>query len=216
MQAQLYYAARLRSGIEKTCGADPAAARMAQKAKGNRGGSRGGGSGGRGQGRGRAKGAGAKNTQAKPTKPNYTASTQKEINEFLKYRGAEKRWKKDQFALREQGSILFASTAEAQADAAIAAGTLTKKERKKYIKRLIQKQHEALEERLRKQKHERRAQMKAEQRKAERKERRYESRKRYRKRQRYSSSDNDTESTSSSSESESSSSSIPPLELPRK
>ena len=68
---------------------------------------------------------------------------------FLKYRGAEKRWKKDQSALREQGSILFASTAEAQADAAIAAGTLNKKERKKYIKRLIKKQEEALEERLR-------------------------------------------------------------------
>eukprot|EP01050_Picozoa_sp_SAG11_P029597 SAG11_NODE_8396_length_1021_cov_0.965293_2_plen_56_part_00 len=49
---------------------------------------------------------------------------------------------------RDTQRVLFASTAEAQADAAILAGTLDKRKRDKYVKSMIRKQTDALEERL--------------------------------------------------------------------
>eukprot|EP01050_Picozoa_sp_SAG11_P014608 SAG11_NODE_1817_length_4215_cov_1.788630_6_plen_110_part_00 len=90
--------------------------------------------GGKNQGKNQGQGKGKGNQGKKTFQPNYSQSTKKVVDRFLQERAAAKRQKQTSEAIREQGAVLFASAAEAQASQMVKRGVISKKEKKTYAK----------------------------------------------------------------------------------
>eukprot|EP01050_Picozoa_sp_SAG11_P035642 SAG11_NODE_13172_length_666_cov_4.072310_1_plen_153_part_10 len=91
---------------------------------------------------------GGKGGKGAKGQPNYSESTKKAVNQFLHERGAARREKRAREEMREQGAVLFASIATAQANQMVASGLISKREKKEVIAKLEKEQTEHMEKKL--------------------------------------------------------------------